>query len=82
MCGPALMDDYGMADRVPPWTGPPLEFLITRVKNILDFKTRGVLARFSFFRLLQQPVMPMISIHISARGKRTATTGAKPNKDS
>jgi len=53
-------------------------------KIYLKRKTRGVLAKFSFFRLLQQPVMPMISIHIFARGKRprTRTTGANTNKES
>jgi hypothetical protein len=57
---------------------PPPDLLITRAKNIFELKTRGVLGVFSFSDLLQQPVMPMISIHIFARGKspRTATTGA------
>jgi hypothetical protein len=42
-------------------------------------KLAGELVIFSVF---PQPVMPMISIHIFARGKRTATTGANTNKES
>jgi hypothetical protein len=47
---------------------PPLYFLILGAKNLYEQKTRGELAKFSFFDLLQQPVMPMISIHIFAQG--------------
>src|SRR5262249_26406262 len=62
---------------------PPL-LLNTGAKNLYEQKTRGELMIFSFFDLLQQPVMPMISIHIFARGKRpwTRTTGANTNKES
>ena len=53
-------------------------WVIVAINGHDELKTRG-LAKFSVFRLLQQPVMPMISIHIFARGKRprTRTTGAK-----
>jgi len=46
--------ELGMADRVPPWTGPTPASLNNRAKNLYELKTRGVLAKFSFCDLLER----------------------------
>src|SRR5262249_31393800 len=57
----------------PDGQGGTLSIYITRAKILYELKTRG-LEKFSVSDLLQQPVMPMISIHIFARGKTPWTS--------
>ena len=66
------------------WTDPTPLISNNPCQKYIGEKNSRVLGVFSFSDLSQQPVIPMISIHIFARGEkpRTRTTGANTNKES